>query len=84
MKKGENTNHPAKGDQIKVDPIRNIKDIQAIKKMLKDNPRDYCLFVLGINTNLRAGDLLRIKYEQVAKLSVGGELVLQEMKTGKD
>ena len=83
MKKGENTNRPAKGAQIKVDPIRTIKDIQAIKKFLRDKPRDYCLFTLGINTNLRAGDLLSIKYDQVAGLSVGDELILKEKKTGK-
>lgn len=83
MKKGENKNHPKKDAQIKVDPIRNLKDIQAIKKLLRENPRDYCFFVLGINTNLRAGDLLRIKYDQVAELPVGGELVLKEEKTGK-
>ncbi|KAB2892234.1 MAG: tyrosine-type recombinase/integrase [Desulfobulbaceae bacterium] len=83
MKKGENTNRPAIGAQIKVDPIRTLKDIQAIKKLLRDKPRDYCLFTLGINTNLRAGDLLSIKYDQVAGLSVGGELILKEKKTGK-
>lgn len=83
-KRGGNANHPKKDSSIKVDPIRDKKDIQAIKKILRDNPRDLCLFTLGINTNLRASDLLSIKYDQVAGLSVGGELVLQERKTGKD
>jgi integrase len=78
-----NPNHPKKGDQIRVDPIRDLKDIKAIKKILREKPRDYCFFTLGINTNLRASDLLRIKYAQVAGLSVGDELVLQEKKTGK-
>jgi len=83
-RRGGNANHPKKDSSIKVDPIRSLKDIQAIKKILRDNPRDLCLFTLGINTNLRASDLLSIKYDQVAGLSVGEELVLQERKTGKD
>lgn len=84
MKKGENSNRPALGEKIKVDPIRSLKDIQTIKRLLKDKPRDYCLFVLGINTNLRASDLLSIRYEQVAGLSAGDELVLSERKTKKE
>ena len=39
-KRGGNANHPKKYSSIKVDPIRDNKDIQAIKKMLRDNPRD--------------------------------------------
>ena len=80
----KNQNHPKKGDQIKVDPIKDLKDIKAIKKQLRhDSPRDYCLFVLGINTNLRAGDLLSIKVSQVQDLEPGSEVVLKEKKTGK-
>jgi len=56
-----NPNHPKPGSSIKVDPIRNKRDIATIKKMLADRPRDPALFTLGINTNLRASDLLRIK-----------------------
>ena len=54
-----NPNHPKKGSSIKVDPIKSLKDIKAIKKLLHDKPRDLCLFTLGINTNLRASDLLQ-------------------------
>lgn len=78
-----NSNHPRKGDSIRVDPIKELKDIRMIKKMLRDKPRDYCLFTLGINTNLRASDLLNITYEQVRGVTVGDELVLRERKTGK-
>ena len=80
MKKGENRNHPAKGSSISVEPIRNLKDIKAIKKMLVGNPRDLCIFVLGINTNLRASDILNIKVKQVRGVK---ELLLREKKTGK-
>lgn len=78
-----NPNHPKKGDQIKVEPIREVTDIAFIKRNLRDKPRDYCLFVLGINTNLRASDLLRITVGQVNDCEPGSELVLKEKKTGK-
>lgn len=79
-----NPNHPKKGDEIKVDPIKSLKDIATIKKMLRsDKPRDYCLFVLGINTNLRASDLVSITVGQVRDLKAGDELTLKEKKTGK-
>lgn len=78
-----NPNHPKAGSRIKVEPIRNIKDIKAIKKLLADNPRNLALFTLGINTNLRASDLLRIPAGQVRGLKPMDELELKEKKTGK-
>jgi integrase len=80
MKKGENRNHPVKGSSISVEPIRNLKNIKAIKRMLAGNPRDLCIFTLGINTNLRASDILNLKVAQVCNVN---ELVLKEKKTGK-
>ena len=80
MKKGENWNHPVKGSSITVEPIRNPKDIKAIKRMLAGNPRDLCIFVLGINTNLRASDILNLRVRDVQGQD---ELVLKEKKTGK-
>lgn len=56
MQKGQNFNHPKKGSSIRVEPIKKAKDIKSIKRLLKDRPRDLCLFVTGINTNLRASD----------------------------
>jgi integrase len=78
-----NKNHPKKGSQIKVEPIRRTKDIKLIKKHLSDKPRDLALFVLGINTNLRASDLLRLKVGQVKHLKEGDALEINEKKTGK-
>jgi len=49
-----NPNHPVRDSQIKVDSIKNLKDIKSIKKLLKNNLRDYALFIIGVNTNLRA------------------------------
>ena len=76
-----NPNHPKKGSTIKVEPIRHLKDIKAIKRLLQDSPRDFCLFTLGINTNLRASDLLAITAGMVRNEE---ELVLKERKTGKE
>ena len=76
-----NPNHPRKGSTIKVEPIRHLKDIKAIKRILQDSPRDFCLFTLGINTNLRASDLLAITAGMVRNEE---ELVLKEKKTGKE
>ena len=84
MKKGGNANHPKKGDRIKVDPIRKIKDIKAISKLTADNPRDHLLFLLGINNGLRAGDLIKLKVRDVRHLRVGDTLTIKESKTGKD
>ncbi|MCD6533993.1 MAG: tyrosine-type recombinase/integrase [Deltaproteobacteria bacterium] len=83
MSKGKNKNHPTKGSFISVEPVKQICDIKKIKKLLSDNSRDLCLFTLGINTNLRASDILNIKIEQVDGLKAGQELVLKEIKTGK-
>lgn len=48
-----------------VEPIRKRKDINAVKESLKDNLRDYALFVLGINTGFRASDLLSLKFKDI-------------------
>ena len=83
MKRGENFNHPPKGSHITVDPIRSLRDVKKIKKLLANQLRNLALFTLGINTNLRASDLLSIKVRDVLELVPGGELVLWEQKTGK-
>ena len=76
-------NHPIKGSSIRVDPIRDPKDIRLIKKILVDRPRDFALFVVGINTNLRASDLLRICIGDVRYLKAGEYFTLREKKTAK-
>jgi site-specific recombinase XerD len=45
-----------------VDAIRDLGKINAMKKLLKEqSPRDYLLFVLGINTGLKISELLSLK-----------------------
>jgi len=81
--RGNPQNHPRKGDSILVDPIRDTKDIEAIKKLLHTRPRDLLLFTLGINNGLRVGDLLSLKVHQVRGLKPGSYIIIKEGKTGK-
>ena len=64
-KKIQAQNHPKKGSSIKVEPIRSLRHARTVKKLLATNPRDYCLYVLGVNSALRAGELLSITAVQV-------------------
>ena len=79
-----NCNHPKKGSTIKVEPIRKLKDIRAIKQVLANKPRDYLLFVMGINNGLRAGDLLKLRVLDVGGLKSGQSTIIKEGKTGKE
>jgi integrase len=79
-----NTNHPQKGSRIAVQPIRDIKDIESIKKLLSGNTRDLLLFTMGINNGLRCGDLLKLKVRDVQDLKPCETLTVREQKTGKD
>jgi len=76
-------NHPVLGSILSVEPIRNPKDILTIKKRL-DNPRDFAIFVVGINTAFRASDLLNITVGQVRHLGPGDTLPVREKKTRKE
>ncbi len=79
----KNLNHPKKGSIIRVEPIKNLKDVKLIKKLLEDKPLYYALFVVGINTNLRASDLLALTVDQVRNLKPMDSILLREKKTGK-
>jgi integrase len=79
----KNANRPAEGNIISVEPIKNVKDITTIKKSLGDNPRDFALFVVGINTAFRASELLALTVGQVRHLTSGDTLTIREQKTGK-
>lgn len=64
-----------------VQPITNKKKLDLIKKLLKaTNLRDYCLFVLGINSGLRISDLLTLRISDVKGKD---RIALKEQKTGK-
>ena len=70
-----------------VEPIRDKKQIDQIKGNLyrQKSPRDFLLFVFGINSGLRIGDLLSLKLGDV-KNDRGGlkdDFDIKEQKTGK-
>ena len=69
----------------RVDPIRKEKDIAAIKGFLKESPRDYALFTVGINTGLRSEGLLSLKFNDVmtTKGSVRTSKIISERKSRK-
>ena len=49
-----------------VDPIRDVKQIEAMKGILANHSqRDLLFFVLGINTGMNISDLLSLKVEDV-------------------
>ena len=59
------TNRPPKGARLKTEPLRSLEDINKIKNLLRDSPRNMATFLLGINTNLRISDLCNLKISQV-------------------
>jgi integrase len=70
-----------------VEPIRDPRKIAAIKNILKtENPRDFALFTLGINTALRVGDLLGLKVKDVLdkRGNIFESLYLREQKTKQE
>jgi len=81
--KSRNPNHPKKGSTIKVEPIREPKSIKAIKRNLKEHPRDLCLFTFGINTAYRAGEILSLTVGQVEHLKAGDRFEIKQSKSKK-
>jgi integrase len=78
-----NLNHPKKGSQTRVEPIRRIEDVEAIIELLKDKPREKLLFIMGINNGLRVGDLLKLTVSRVRFLKSGDSIIIKESKTKK-
>ena len=78
-----NNNHPKKGSHVLVEPIKDRTAIKRIKTLLCQNPRDFCLFVFGINTAYRANELLSVQVGQVRYLDIGESLNIKMSKTGK-
>lgn len=84
MKRVKNLNHPKKGSSIRVEPIRDLRAVKRIKASLyARSPRDYCLFVLGINTAYRISELLSLTVSDVAHLKPGDVLNIRQSKTNK-
>lgn len=68
-----------------VEPIRDVRKINAMKKYLKGrNIRDYAMFVVGINIALRISDLLSLTWGDVLNDKEGFKVInIREGKTKK-
>ncbi len=75
----QSENHPSAGSIITSKPITDKAKIERIKANLADHPRNLALFVVGINSAFRAGDLLSLTVGDVK----GDVIRRREKKTGK-
>jgi len=70
-----------------VEPFRNLKDVEKIKRYLlgkSNSKRDYCIFVVGINVGLRAGDLVKLRiFDVYDGCKVRNDVTVIESKTKK-
>ncbi len=71
-----------------VEPIRRKTDLDAVKDLLRANPRNYALFTLGVNSGLRISDLLQLSLGDVIddtqrRPKIAERIILREQKTGK-
>jgi integrase len=72
-----------KGKTTTVDPIKTLDGIGKVKELLKDHPRNRALFVVAVNSALRAGDLTNLKWEDAHDDRVNITLRVLEGKTKK-
>ena len=62
-------------------PIKDIEKLKDIRDYLKSkNERDYVLFMLGIMTGYRAGDLVTLKVRDVKEALTSGKFIILEGK----
>ncbi|OGO79471.1 MAG: hypothetical protein A2Y23_07120 [Clostridiales bacterium GWB2_37_7] len=70
-----------------VEALKDKRDIELIKTVFKHkNIRYYLLFVVGCNTGLRIGDILKLKVSDLItgeRRAIKKHLVVNEQKTGK-
>lgn len=64
-----------------VEAFRSMEDIEKVKRRLKlsEDKRLYPMFIIGINTGLRIGDIVKLKVRQFRNKS---DLLVKEGKTG--
>lgn len=66
---------------IAVDPIKDVEQIEAMaENLLSKNERDYVMFMTGISTGLRIGDILSLRVRDVRNKKY---IKIYEQKTDK-
>jgi len=68
--------------ELAVEPLRTLEAVRSVKELLRDRPRDLLLFSLGINSSLRAGDLLRITVNGVRGAHCEQGIEVREKRSG--
>lgn len=63
-----------------VEPIKDLKKLEEFKEVLRSNPRNYLLALLGLNTGLRISDIVKLKVGDVKGKT---HIELKEEKTNK-
>lgn len=64
----------------KVEPIRDLDDIERMKVYLKSkSERNYVVFMFGIYSGLRVSDIIPLKVKDITS----NRIEIKEMKTGK-
>jgi integrase len=61
------------------EPLKTIDDVMNVREVLQNDPRGFALFALGVNSALRASDILKLKRTDLK----GNELFIREKKTRK-
>ena len=62
----------------------NKNQVQVLRKMLAENPRDFALLNTGIDTSLRSIDLLNLKVQDIRTAwgEIREQIEVKQMKTG--
>ena len=68
-----------RGRVLTTEPLKSMDDVAKVRAVLKDDPRGFALFCIGVNSALRASDILNLKRKDLK----GNEVFVREMKTGK-
>jgi integrase len=71
--KSADQNAKTKKKSQKSEPIKTLKDVREIIKRLEYQPRNRLLFVIGVNTGLRIGTILKLKVGDAKKLLKASE-----------
>lgn len=61
------------------EPLKTLDDVKKVRAVLQKDPRGFALFCLGVNSALRASDILKLKRSDLK----GNELFIREKKTRK-
>lgn len=81
MKKVKSNISPPRRKKQPANPIKDIQDVYDIQDFLKTrSDRNYMLFILGIATGYRAGDLIKLKVRDIKNSLDSGYFTIMEGK----